>query len=449
MEFQVAWNRAAWLALLAIAGFWIDLLAWWPGLMSFDSAYAWWQARGGETTDVGSPVMIALWSVLDDILEGPGLVFALHAALFWIGLGLVLYGERISHWKAIVAVGVVGFNPLIWLLRGQVWTDTGMMSALLGAAGMLAAFDRCRRSGFLVLALVLMFYAIALRHNAWPAVFPLLYWWVLLAFGETSWRSRSARIIGRSLIAVVLASAMSIVLAAINSRVDHHVPIWPSLAEWDLAALSIASDTMLLPSFMIGPGLTVDELGAAFRPWSNVPMLQNTHHGMRDPLLGEYTTAELATLGAAWRSAIMNNPFAWLRHRLRLTVALFGRHPADWPRELIYSPIEYQYRDNPAVIVNDTSLRRLLLRAAECLRSTSALAAWPYLLVGLAALPLAWRKRWGDRIFVAVMLASAWSYALPLVFIAPAAETRYLGWSCLASLVALISFGRARDKTTE
>src|SRR6478735_6325947 len=69
--------------LIAIAGFAFDVAAYWPGQMSFDSAYTWWQARGGETTDIAPPVLIYVWRALDVLHEGPGLVFALHLALFW------------------------------------------------------------------------------------------------------------------------------------------------------------------------------------------------------------------------------------------------------------------------------------------------------------------------------------------------------------------------------
>jgi hypothetical protein len=36
-----------------------------------------------------------------------------------------------------------------------------------------------------------------------------------------------------------------------------------------------------------------------------------------------------------------------------------------------------------------------------------------------------------------LLLASAWLYALPLLVAAGSAETRYLGWPCVASVLAL------------
>ncbi len=68
--------------------------------------------------------------------------------------------------------------------------------------------------------------------------------------------------------------------------------------------------------------------------------------------------------------------------------------------------------------------------------TTSLLAGWPYLFVGLVAAVPAWRRRREPAGVVAcVLLTSAWLYLVPLIALAPA-ETRYLGWSCLASVVA-------------
>jgi len=82
------------------------------------------------------------------------------------------------------------------------------------------------------------------------------------------------------------------------------------------------------------------------------------------------------------------------------------------------------------------------MSAAERLRTTRWLAGWPYLLVGLIALPLAWRRRGELAGIVALaVLASAWLYLVPMLPIA-AAELRYLGWPCVASVLAaaLVAF---------
>jgi hypothetical protein len=413
----------------AIAGFAFDCAAYWPGQMSFDSAYAWWQARGGDTTDIAPPILIFLWRACDAVLEGPGLVFALHLALFWSGLALLANALGLGRARAIAFLLIAAFAPVPWLLRGHVWTDVGLFSALLFAAGAFAKAQATRRRAWIVAALPALLYAAAIRHNALPALIPFAAWAAWLAGGGTTTRVRIA--LGAAFVfGVALLFAI-----AIDARVDRRVPLWPAVAQWDLAALSVASGEMLLPSFMIGPGLDVPELAGAFRDWSMVPMLQNTRHGMRDPF-DVYTREELSALRAAWLDAIRAHPGAWLAHQARRVGALLGVHDPAWPRELVYVDDEVGYRDNPPVARNASALHRILMRAAASLVSTPILAGWPYLVVGLLAARSAWRRRRENAGRIAlVLLISAWLYVVPLLMLAPA-ELRYLGWCCLASIVA-------------
>ena len=419
--------------LVALAGFVFDVAAFWPGQMSFDSAYTWWQARGGTTTDIAPPVLVYLWRVCDAIVEGPGLVFALHLALFWSGLALVADALVATRWRATALMLVVALAPVAWLLRAHVWTDVGLFSALVFVAGTLAQAQSTRRRAWIVAALPALLYAGAVRFNALPAVLPFALWigWLVAR--------RRVRV---ALVAATVFFGSAAFAAIVNAQVDRHVPLWTATAEWDLAAISVATGEMLLPRFMIGPGLDVDELSRAFRHWSNVPMLQNTTHGMRDPFAEDYTPEQLATLRAAWIDAIRTHPGAWLSQKRRQAVALLGVHDADWPRELIYVDDEVQYRENPPVARNRSALHVALMSVAAHLSTTRVLAGWPYLLIGLVAVPFAWRRRAEPAGRVAlIVLASAWLYLVPMLPIA-AAELRYLGWPCVASVLAaaLVAF---------
>jgi len=224
----------------------------------------------------------------------------------------------------------------------------------------------------------------------------------------------------------------------INAGVDRRVPLWPPLAVFDLAAISIATDQLLLPRYSVGDGMDVDELAEAFRPWAVNPLLENTRHGIHEPL-APWSDSELAGLRKAWFTAIVSYPRKYLRHRATVTAALVGTQSIELPSTLTFVDAEFQYRDNPAIAPNTSVLHRVLMRLAERLRDTPALAAWPYLLLGVAVAPFAWRRRDQPSAKIAlVMLVSAALYALPLSLLAPSAERRYLLWPCAAALVALV-----------
>jgi hypothetical protein len=440
--------------LFALAGCAADIAAYWPGQMSFDSAYAWWQARGGETISTTPPLIVLVWRWSDALLPGPGPLFLLHLLLFWSGLALLVRAPHAGPGRALAWIAFVAFAPVPWLLRGHVWTDVGLFSALLFAAGALACAQATQRRRWLAAALPALFYATAIRFNAAPAVVPFALWAAWLACGGTREpRPRGARV-ALSATALWLALIAGATFAGV--QVQRRVALWPVAAIWDLAALSVASGQMLLPDFAVGPGLDVGEVAAASRPWSITPLLRGTRHGIRDPF-GDWSPGELAALRAAWFAAIRDHPQAWLAVVGRRSVALLGTHDPAWPRELLYVDDEVRFRDNPPVARNRSALHRALMRGAAALAATPLLAGWPCLLLGLAAAPAAWR-RWREDAapFACVLLASAWLYLLPLLVLVPA-ELRYLGWPCAASLTAfagvvlaprtrLINFTRTSSK---
>lgn len=421
-------HRLPWL--LAACGFAFDLAAAWPGRMSFDSAYAWWQARGGEMLDVVPPGFTLAWRATLVFVDGPQAMFALQLGLFWSGLALLAQALAASRARVIALIGCAGAAPLVVLLRGQVWTDVAVLSALTCASGLLAFAHARDRRGFAWCALFVLLYAGAMRHNALPALIPFALWWARLVAG-----AGRVRLVACALAVLVASLGIGHLLARAAVR---HIPLWPVTAQHDLAALSIADGRMHLPPFMTGPGLDVAELAGAFRFWSPLPLLTGTRHGVRSPLDPPLSEAELASLRTAWLETVRANPAHWLAHRARLAGALFGTHAADWPAELVYAEGEYAYRDNPPLAANDGATARALMRWAHTHVATAWLAAWPYLLAGLCALPFAWcRRRRVDGFAATILLASGWLYALPLLVAASSAETRYLAWPCIASVLAL------------
>jgi hypothetical protein len=430
--------------LLALAGFVFDVAAYYPGQMSFDSAYTWWQVRGGESTDLHSPMLMHVWRAADGLLPGPGPIFVLHLLLFWIGLALIAQGLRLRPLPAVAMMLLAGLAPVALILRAHVWTDVGMLGALLVVTGALCFYVRTAQRGWLLLMLLMGFYAVGLRHNALPALLPLA------VFGVQRFLAQGARspptLLRVGAVSALLLAVLWGGVQAINARVDRHVPLWPVLAEFDLAALSIARNQVLLPSNIVGPGMDVPDLRQAFQLWSANTVLLNTRHGIRGPTGPDWTPEDLAALRRAWFAAVAAAPVDYLAHRLAVSAALFGTHRREWPRDLIFVDAELPYRDNPPVAPNTSALHRTLVDVAENLRDTPVLAAWPYLLIGLVAAPFAWLRRAQPSASIAlVLLASAAMYALPLFLLAPSAELRYLLWPSVAALIgAVLAFARTR-----
>jgi len=418
------------IALAAATGAIAYAVTFYPGGMGFDTAYQWWQARGGETSNVHALGMTWLWRIADLFHAGPAPLFVLQLALFWTGTGLVAARLRASPSWRIAFLLVAALAPVCFLLFSFVASDVMFMATLACAFGLLLTGGRAGGRVHMGLALALLVLAMLLRKNALPAVFPLLVY-ACAQIGRVGRPAGAAR-------AFVTATAAGAILFAavvlLDRTVDRRVSIFPATALWDLAAVSVAVNEILLPPASHGPELTLDDLRGAVGTYANTTLFEHTHAGMRQPFLQPDDPLR-ADIARAWTRMVLDHPGAYLAHRWRFTCALLGSKQPDWPRELVYIDGEYQYDGNPPVAGNTNAAHARMLAVFERLRSTALVAAWPYLAAALIALATAWRRRSDAHARAALaVLASGLLYAAPLPLIAPSCELRYLGWSCLATI---------------
>src|SRR5438105_1799959 len=97
-------RRGALIALFALAGFGLTVLALYPGYMTVDAAYVYSYIEGWRLGDWQSPLMTVLWWAIDPIAPGPGSMFLLTGALYWAGFGLLaLTLARSGRWTGMAA----------------------------------------------------------------------------------------------------------------------------------------------------------------------------------------------------------------------------------------------------------------------------------------------------------------------------------------------------------
>jgi hypothetical protein len=408
-------------------------IVFYPGAMGFDTAYQWWQARGGETSNIHGLAMTWLWRLSNALILGPGPLLVFQLALFWSGLALISYALPVRQaWRMIFILLAAG-APAYLLLPGTVISDAVLLGALTCALGLsLRARDGLNRA-WLVPAMALLVLAFFVRKNALPAIFPLLLYLTIVASGRLPINSRSWF---RALaIAVCVSVAMQGASLILDRTVDRRVTVFATTALWDLAAISLSTGQMLLPADSHGPGLTLDDLRNGFTPYSAAPLFALTHAGVRQPFLDPQDPLN-AEIRRAWIDAILQHPSEYLAHRWRVTRALFGSKPLEWPREMVYIDGEYQYHENPSVAPNTNAIHAWLIRAIEAVRDTAVVVAWPYVALAVFAWVIAWRRRGTQQALAALaVLTSGLLYALPLPLIAPSAELRYLGWTCLSAVL--------------
>jgi hypothetical protein len=336
----------------------------------------------------------------------------------------------------VALLAALGMAPLVLAEMAHVLTDAHLAAVLMLATGFAACGLTTRRRAPLLACVALLVYAGCIRHNALIAIVP---YGALVAPALIPVRARVVVVtISGALLVALLSGATAFVLD--RTMVVQRYTVWPTIALWDLAAISVDRNTLLLPSFTHGAGLTVAELvdTGAFDPTANTFLFQKSHAGVKDGLEDPYTPAQLRELRAAWIDAVLHYPAVYARHRLRTFWLLIGPHGGG-VQGVAYSVSRTRYRDNPplpAPLV--PALHAAFYRFAATLRAGWLFSALPYLALGVAAWIIAWSRR--DRPTARLALAvsgAALLYALGFLPLAPAADLRYLTWTIVAGPLGL------------
>lgn len=405
-------------------------LAFYPGWLSFDSSYQWWQARSGDISNINGIGIVLLWRIALLLQDGPAPMLLLQLLLFWSGVAWIASALPARPVFRFGLIALLALAPASWLLA-QIWSDTALLALLVFATGAILRHRATASRAFFAIAVFALALGMSQRHNAMFAVAPLLLW----LCGVDAVASRAARWRRIAVAASLTALLLIGVQLTTHLLTRQWFPVLPSLTLWDLSGMSVHENRMLLPDYAVAPQSSVADLASAYVPWSNTPLFASPRAGVRYPFQ-PWPEEDQQRLTHDWLVTVARHPGAYLAHRGALLANLFGTRARDRPAELTFVPGPVQYRDNPSVPVHDSTSRRLALRAFDRLRDTAAFAAWPYLLLGAAAALHALRRRDARSAPVLWLCASAWAYALPYAVLAPAAEFRYLLWSCIASLIA-------------
>ncbi|OQY93273.1 MAG: hypothetical protein B6D39_03235 [Anaerolineae bacterium UTCFX2] len=163
------------------------LLAFWPGLMTWDSLYQWWQMSSGKINDIHPAFHTLLNGAITRIRPTPGAVAFFQ--IFWLSLTagwgfFLLRKARISPWViSIVWIGFILF-PLNQIFVITLWKDIPYSIVLLALILLLLQIsfsggESLRQPYVWLLLGILTALAALFRHNGAPLlILPLL----LIAF---------------------------------------------------------------------------------------------------------------------------------------------------------------------------------------------------------------------------------------------------------------------------
>lgn len=413
-------DKTSILALLAIFGltFWA---AFYPGFMSIDSISQFGMSKSLQFNDWHPPIMAWAWSVAGFFFPGPSGMLAFHIALVWISVYIWWdnYKERPLSWLILI----VPFLPWILNFAGVLWKDVGLAFSLFALSGLALRALTPRRA---LLAVLLIFYALNLRHNAIFAAFPIL---ILLSY---RWLEKPT--VAKALISSSATIFLCMFLGGIfNYGLLHAEKTNPSsyMMVDDLAYLSVKKNKSFLP------GVSINEI----KECATIEIGQNKLVGRVFCLANQPSHKQTAPLNSdlksIWLKNIIQNPIDYLQFRMAAFSYLL-RKPTDAP----------YYIWHPGIDENDFGIKQvpngLTLAAERFVKSSAAVAPFffkPYwwllssLLLLILTSVLAKTK---SVITTQALLISSIFYIIGYIPATPMADFRYIYWSVIATTISFV-----------
>jgi hypothetical protein len=437
------------LALLLITLGAVQLVGSFPGYLSHDSAYQWWQARSGETTSLWPPGTVYLLALFDRIWIGPHALYVLQIAGYWSCV-IAVVAQCSSRLSAIVATLLFALLPIVWICLPHVWTDVHMAVLLFAAAVCLQAASRigeagARRKPWLLFAsMVFMVYASLVRHNAIVALLPLLWWWSAVALSRAHSPFDLRAVVKTSVVAFVIAM-VAVAFYQTNVRLASKVraDTFAITLIWDLQAISVAANQNLIPN-EISSSTSIEDLRASYDPLNAVPMYINSKAQWANSTTGLSQDQKVA-LYSVWMNAVIEHPMAYAIHRARVFFRMIGIkrdasvHGGSDDRQRL------QFKDNPQHDMAFPGLLRILQSWSNLLKHSwwatplFWLGASTFVVFASAIRTLSSERKAKRSLLPSLGLwLSAALYLASLFFTSPAADLRYALWPTIAMLLAVI-----------
>lgn len=408
----------------------------WPGFMSYDSLFAYQQARYGVQTMLWPPLHTYMFQISEALGARTWGVFVFQTFTLFTSAAVVIH--LLIRSRPVAFLLTVGFAAVVFLSPAVLgpmlahWRDVPTASfAFLGMALWLLA-ARYGQPLLLAPAAAALGAAVALRYNAFVLVAflaALMVWSPLLG--------RSSRL-ARPFVLVCLIASLGLAWASTQWRLPDlmRMPTPGNFAgtqQFDLIGVSACADRNYLPPGIAPAGTSAYHIRKTYDP--------RHLHVTLAPKPGAPTFVETDAGGAvqrSWLPVILKEPGCYLSHRLAVFVEQMGmaEDGVFYPTHAVIDRnafgLSLARPDMAADVVS-----YILGHDQELWRRPVWLYVAAVVLGGLAAL----RERAHAALLLA-MLAGALAYPALLFVASPAADARYIFPSnVLSALVALMSLG--------
>ena len=411
---------------LALAGFGLTLLIFYPGIMTYDAKYVYEDIAKHTLGDWQSPAMTVLWALIDPIAPGPASMFLLTAAAYWLAFGLLGFTLAGRSARLGALPPVLALLPPAFVLVGVLWRD--VLFAVTWLLAVVLAFSIADRSPKVrvpiqILAFALCCLGVLLRPNSIIAA-PLL---AIYIAWPLQMRWKRTAILFVPVIAGFFGLVQLIYYGVLGATRQHPLQ---SIMIFDLGGVSHFTKENQFPvSWNERDSALL--LNGCYRPteWDLYWRLEPCKFVMHK-IETEEKLFGTPVITKAWAGAVARHPIAYLEHRASFMWNFLGGSNLTMWVANIEKPDETVFPERSAFAV--------LMAVHDVLKPTVLFRAGFWLLACLLMTALAWRRRHTpEGAFALAACGSASLYVLTFFSVGVASDFRYGYWAVLASIVGL------------
>lgn len=290
-----------------------------PGKMDIDSSCIYQSALAHQYFDHHPPLMAYMWHYLNLIYQGPLLMFLFNMALLWGALYILAFKifpkERILQYSIIC----IPFMPQI-AVHGRVTGKDVIFTFGYGFLAMFLAYVTVHNKKISLIQimgiLTSLVYFTAVKFQA-QFILPILLLWFfynLLSSSTFTYKKSMAIIVSlmTSFSIVTMIDSINHYLVTEKGAGSNHS--WQYVKIFDLAGMSIHSNKVLLPSFLLKhPEISVQDIQKKYQiAWEPLIVYEDS------PLRHTQSEKERDLLLQTWWQEIYNHPISYIQHRGKL-----------------------------------------------------------------------------------------------------------------------------------
>ncbi|HEV8506738.1 MAG TPA: hypothetical protein VGQ53_15110 [Chitinophagaceae bacterium] len=412
---------------LAVIGFVLNLVAYYPGFMSPDSLDVYSQSISHHYTDSHPPIMAGLWSIFNSLYKGSAIMLLFQLGLFWSSFYLLATTWFSSRRNQIFFFVGLLLAPFIQNFLGYIIGDAQMALSWLFGFSIIARAEYEKRRMTVpeaVFCFLFIFYGSLVRINAVPGALPLFY----LYFHSLLKRTKRWSVVAATLVSLCLVIGCQVFSNHIL-RSEKKYPEYKLYLQ-DLSGIYVKTGKNYFPSFIRDHrGFDTNYLKSNF----TTATIDNLYYGpgISFPPLNESTKG---IIHRAWTNSILDNPGIYLQNRWDGFLYFLHVKKRSW---LVVLHAEVS-PNNLGITFKRNFISDLFLEPIRFQSWMVYMKPWFWLIVNVVILVLAVFIY--DPVIkrsVTVLAVSSFLYLAAEFFIIPVdTDFRYFYWNCLSLFVS-------------